>query len=109
MLEIINVPKNVTIISNSNKIIYFRIHTSGNYEYNKFHPDSRAIFYEQKTYAKRRISDFIATLNAFEHISQFHELFSESTSDLLKQLTCINPLGQLPDVQEELEFFKVCR
>jgi len=43
-----------------------RIHTQGNAVHNKTHPDSRAIFYEERTYSKKKIQDFTATLKGFE-------------------------------------------
>lgn len=39
------------------------------------HPDSRAVFYEAKTYSKRKINDLLTTLRGFEKGQEITSLF----------------------------------
>ena len=43
-----------------------RIHTLGSARRSQSHPDSRAIFFEDVTYSKRKIEDFLSTLGGFK-------------------------------------------
>lgn len=43
-----------------------KIHAFGNYVRSRTHPDSRAIFYEENIYSKRKIIDFLTTLEAVQ-------------------------------------------
>lgn len=90
-----------------------KIHTQGNSVRSKTHPDSRAIFYEDQIYSKKKIMDFIATLNGFKKAYKIGSLFESAkdnmNSDLLKQVTCTKagyPNGTFPDLEEPLEFFE---
>ncbi|PSN56585.1 hypothetical protein C0J52_01554 [Blattella germanica] len=52
-----------------------RIHTQGNALKSKNHPDSRAIFFEDQTYSKRRILDFLSTLKSFRTAEKIASMF----------------------------------
>ena len=82
-----------------------QIHGFGNYEKSKNHPDARAILYEEKSYGKKKIQDFISTLNGFESLMGIPKMFKNCQSKLLKFLTQIEG-GSFPDMKETLEFFK---
>lgn len=88
-------------------VYYLRIHILGNSMRAKCHPDSRAIFYEEKTYSKRKVLDFILLLNGFTSILKLVDLFSDVDAELLKKLTQFAPEGRFPDYRDTLKFFKV--
>lgn len=46
-----------------------KIHALGNYVRSRTHPDSRAILYEEAKYSRKKINDFMATLQAFQKCS----------------------------------------
>lgn len=75
----------------------------------KQHPDSRAIFYEEKIYSKRKVLDFISVLNGFSAALKLVQLFSDVDSALLKRITQHKPEGKYPDYRNTLKFFKVFR
>ncbi|XP_034836109.1 probable DNA mismatch repair protein Msh6 isoform X1 [Maniola hyperantus] len=83
-----------------------KIHALGNFNKSKHHPDSRAIFYEEKTYSKRKVLDFISVLNGFTAALKMAELFSDTESDMLKRITQFSPDGRFPDYRDTLKFFK---
>ncbi|XP_045779005.1 probable DNA mismatch repair protein Msh6 isoform X2 [Maniola jurtina] len=83
-----------------------KIHALGNLNKSKHHPDSRAIFYEEKTYSKRKVLDFISVLNGFTAALKLAELFSDTQSDMLKRITQFSPDGRFPDYRDTLKFFK---
>lgn len=83
-----------------------QIHGFGNGERLKNHPDGRAILYEEKTYGKKKIQDFLSTLNGFETLTQLPKIFSGCESSLLKRLTQLEPTGIFPELTETLKFFK---
>lgn len=84
-----------------------KIHTFGNAQRSKNHPDGRAIFFEQKTYNKNKIRDFIATLNGLDSLIKLPKMFKNCKSKYLQSLTQNPPNGSFPDMQEALAFFKV--
>lgn len=43
-----------------------QIHSFGNKLKSELHPDSRAIFYEEKIYSKKKVQNFISLINAFK-------------------------------------------
>ena len=45
---------------------FFRIHTLGSASRNANHPDGRAIFFEEVTYSKRKIEEFLSLLDGFK-------------------------------------------
>nr|CAD7589194.1 unnamed protein product [Timema genevievae] len=87
-----------------------RIHAQGNELWSKTHPDSRAIFYEDKIYSKKKIIDFTNTLNGFKCALKVALLFKDAdiefTSKLIVQLTNIAPLGNFPEMEQSLHFFE---
>ncbi|XP_064074096.1 probable DNA mismatch repair protein Msh6 isoform X1 [Vanessa tameamea] len=83
-----------------------KIHALGNLKKSQDHPDSRAIFYEEKTYSKRKVLDFISVLNGFTAVLKLTELFSDIESVLLKHITQFSPQGKFPDYRDTLKFFK---
>ncbi|KAL0818930.1 hypothetical protein ABMA28_008233 [Loxostege sticticalis] len=83
-----------------------KVHALGNLKRSKQHPDARAIFYEEKTYSKRKVLDFIAVLNGFTAALKLIELFSDVESVLLKRITQFKPDGKFPDYRDTLKFFK---
>ena len=52
----------------------------------KDHPDGRAIFYEETTYSKRKIADFIVVLEGFKASLKITEVFSACADDLNSRL-----------------------
>ncbi|XP_063832736.1 probable DNA mismatch repair protein Msh6 [Ostrinia nubilalis] len=83
-----------------------KVHALGNLKRSKHHPDARAIFYEEKTYSKRKVLDFISVLNGFTAALKLIELFEDVESGLLKRITQFSPSGQFPDYRDTLKFFK---
>lgn len=57
------------------KLYNVRIHAQGNPAKMNNHPDGRAIMFEGQTYSKRKIVDFITTLNGFEDVLKIVALF----------------------------------
>lgn len=55
--------------------LVIRIFAQSSSGQNASHPDSRAILFEEKTYSKRKIVDFISTLTGFETAQQIAVLF----------------------------------
>ncbi|XP_049885567.1 probable DNA mismatch repair protein Msh6 isoform X2 [Pectinophora gossypiella] len=83
-----------------------KVHSLGNLLKSKTHPDSRAIFYEEKIYSKRKVLDFISVLNGFTAALGVSEMFTDTDSALLKTITQFSPEGKYPDYRETLKFFK---
>lgn len=84
-----------------------RVHALGNLKRSKQHPDARAIFYEEKTYSKRKVLDFASVLNGFTAALKLVDLFSDVDSKLLKRIMQFHPDGKYPDYRDTLKFFKV--
>ncbi|XP_075984806.1 DNA mismatch repair protein Msh6 isoform X2 [Anticarsia gemmatalis] len=83
-----------------------KVHALGNLKRSKDHPDARAIFYEEKTYSKRKVLDFISVLNGFTAALKLVELFSDVDAVLLKRVMQFGPSGKYPDYRDTLKFFK---
>ncbi|KAJ2954741.1 hypothetical protein O0L34_g3044 [Tuta absoluta] len=83
-----------------------KVHSLGNLLKSKTHPDSRAIFYEEKTYSKRKVLDFVSVLNGFTATLKLTQLFETTDSALLKMITQFQPQGKFPDYRDTLKFFK---
>ncbi|KAK6167624.1 hypothetical protein SNE40_021604 [Patella caerulea] len=88
-----------------------RIHVLGSANRSKHHPDSRAILYEEVTYSKRKIEDFLSTLGAFESslkiIKKCQKQKDNFKSKLLKKsVTMEKDGGHFPDIAESLKFFE---
>ncbi|XP_013386030.1 DNA mismatch repair protein Msh6 [Lingula anatina] len=91
-----------------------KIHTLGNASRSKNHPDSRAIFYDDVTYSKKKIEDFLATLNGFKAtqdiVLKFKGKGQNFKSRLLRQLVTVQKSdtsnsAKFPDLVEKLRFF----
>ncbi|KAF2882315.1 hypothetical protein ILUMI_23880 [Ignelater luminosus] len=83
-----------------------KIHTFGNRFCALYHPDSRAILYEAKTYSKRKILDLLSTINGFEKASELVGIFSECKSGMLRKLTQHPPEGKFIDLSKTIQFFR---
>ncbi|NXR65126.1 MSH6 protein, partial [Rhadina sibilatrix] len=86
-----------------------KIHSIGSPLKSQNHPDSRAVFYEELKYSKKKIADFLSALEGFKVMNEIVEFMEEIASDfkssVLKQLvTCKarNPDGRFPDLSAEL-------
>lgn len=86
-----------------------KIHSIGSPLKSQNHPDSRAVFYEELKYSKKKIADFLSTLEGFKVMSEIVEFMEEIASDfksrVLKQLVTrktVNPDGRFPDLSAEL-------
>ncbi|NXO35111.1 MSH6 protein, partial [Locustella ochotensis] len=86
-----------------------KIHSIGSPLKSQNHPDSRAIFYEELKYSKKKIADFLSALEGFKVMNEIVELMEETASDfksrVLKELVtrkAKNPNGRFPDLSAEL-------
>ncbi|NXK68258.1 MSH6 protein, partial [Sylvietta virens] len=86
-----------------------KIHSIGSPLKSQNHPDSRAIFYEELKYSKKKIADFLSALEGFKVMQEIVEFMEEIASDfksrVLKQLVTRkdkNPDGRFPDLSVEL-------
>ncbi|KAM4867573.1 DNA mismatch repair protein Msh6 isoform 3-T3 [Thomomys bottae] len=86
-----------------------KIHHVGFPLKNHDHPDSRAIMYEETTYSKKKIIDFLSALEGFKVICKIIEIMGEVTegfkSKTLRQIVtpqAKNPEGRFPDLTAEL-------
>ncbi|XP_068796155.1 DNA mismatch repair protein Msh6 isoform X2 [Struthio camelus] len=87
-----------------------KIHGIGSPLKSQNHPDSRAIFYEEIKYSKKKITDFLSALEGFkvmnEIVDAMEEIASGFKSKVLKQLVtrkAKNPEGRFPDLNAELK------
>lgn len=86
-----------------------KIHSIGTPLKGQDHPDSRAVLYEDVTYSKRKITDFLSALEGFntmqEVVSALAPVSDEFRSTLLLQV--VSPKtekdGLFPDLSAELE------
>uniref|UniRef100_A0ABI7X640 DNA mismatch repair protein n=1 Tax=Felis catus TaxID=9685 RepID=A0ABI7X640_FELCA len=86
-----------------------KIHNVGSPLKSQNHPDSRAIMYEETTYSKKKIIDFLSALEGFKVICKIIETMEEVAdnfkSKILKQVITLqtkNPEGRFPDLTIEL-------
>nr|XP_023676866.1 DNA mismatch repair protein Msh6 [Paramormyrops kingsleyae] len=86
-----------------------KIHSMGTPLKNKDHPDSRAVLYEEITYSKRKIADFLSALEGFKTMQQIvsaMEPVAETfRSKLLRQVViqkAKNEESLFPDLSAEL-------
>ncbi|XP_036027239.1 DNA mismatch repair protein Msh6 [Onychomys torridus] len=87
-----------------------KIHNIGSPLKNQNHPDSRAIMYEETTYSKKKIIDFLSALEGFKVISKIIGLMEDVAGDFksktLRQVVTPqtkSPEGRFPDLTEELD------
>lgn len=55
-----------------------KIHIFGSKYRSTVHPDSRASFFEWDRYSKRKIGDFLSTLEGLKLAQRFHEFFESA-------------------------------
>ncbi|XP_027995770.1 DNA mismatch repair protein Msh6 isoform X3 [Eptesicus fuscus] len=86
-----------------------KIHNVGSPLKSQNHPDSRAIMYEETTYSKKKIIDFLSALEGFKVICKIigtmEEVIDDFKSKILKQVITLqtkNPEGHFPDLTVEL-------
>lgn len=63
-----------------------KVHSLGAYKPDEDHPDCRAVMYEDVTYSKRKINDFINCLNGFKQAFNIVELFKQAISNFKSPL-----------------------
>ncbi|XP_039994597.1 DNA mismatch repair protein Msh6 isoform X2 [Xiphias gladius] len=85
-----------------------KIHSIGTPLKGQDHPDSRAVLYEEVTYSKRKIADFLSALEGFktmqEIISVLAPVSGQFRSTLLRQVVSLKSAkdGLFPDLSAEL-------
>ncbi|KAG7334314.1 hypothetical protein KOW79_002721 [Hemibagrus wyckioides] len=86
-----------------------KIHSIGTPLKGKDHPDSRAVLYEETVYSKRKIADFLSTLEGFktmqEIVSIMESVSEKFQSKLLRQVVILKTRsdeGLFPDLGPEL-------
>ncbi|XP_059154951.1 DNA mismatch repair protein Msh6-like [Physella acuta] len=91
-----------------------RIHSIGSAGKSKSHPDSRAILYEEVTYSKKKIDDFLTTIEGFKSAVKIMEKFKPAASSFKSKLlgktvniksAATGDDAHFPDIAEDLEFF----
>lgn len=86
-----------------------KIHSIGTPLKGQDHPDSRAVLYEEVTYSKRKIADFLSALEGFktmqEIVSAFAPVLGDVRSTLLHQVVSLKTEknGLFPDLSAELK------
>ncbi|XP_065595645.1 DNA mismatch repair protein Msh6 isoform X2 [Cyrtonyx montezumae] len=87
-----------------------KIHSIGSPLKSQNHPDSRAIFYEEIKYSKKKIADFLSALEGFkvmnEIVDAMEGVAGDFKSQVLKRLVtrkASNPDGRFPDLSAELK------
>ncbi|PIK37037.1 DNA mismatch repair protein Msh6 [Apostichopus japonicus] len=91
-----------------------KIHSLGSLRKSEDHPDGRAIFFEDATYGKRKILDFLTTLDGFQDAGDILKIFQKRApkfkSKILRQSLLLereddNKGGRYPDLKEHLDLF----
>ena len=93
--------------------IFLRIHSLGHRPLDPDHPENRAILYEDITYSKRKILDFLSALAGLKVAHEICQLFSKhpdllSTSSLLKHIIFqheTNEDEQFPRLEPILDYY----
>jgi PREDICTED: similar to DNA mismatch repair protein muts len=89
--------------------ILSKIHTQGCSKRSQSHPDSRAVLFDNDTYSKRKILDFLSVIDgfkkSFEIRASLATLSSHFSSSLLKKCTQFAPNGDFPDVKSILDHY----
>lgn len=70
------------------------------------HPDNRASLYTLPQYNKKKITDLTNTLKGFQELLTIPIIANDVQSNLLKKLTQLEPIGDLPDVAGILNEFQ---
>ena len=86
-----------------------KIHGQGSSLKARNHPDSRAIFFDGHIYGKKKITDFLATLEGFRTAQKVQQYFADMTitSSLLQSsVKLTSQRGNFPLMDNELEFFR---
>lgn len=86
-----------------------KIHTQGSALRSQSHPDSRAMFFDDNIYSKRKILDFLSALRGFRVATEIVGLIStrseELESKLLRRCVIVGGDGMFPDLEDLLAFF----
>uniref|UniRef100_A0A8C5MKP8 DNA mismatch repair protein n=2 Tax=Leptobrachium leishanense TaxID=445787 RepID=A0A8C5MKP8_9ANUR len=87
-----------------------KIHSIGSPLKSQNHPDSRAIMYEETKYSKKKIADFLSTLEGFKVMREVIGIMDDAVgsfkSNVLKQVVGLKvktPTGRFPDLSAELK------
>ncbi|KAJ0005073.1 hypothetical protein NQD34_011287 [Periophthalmus magnuspinnatus] len=86
-----------------------KIHSIGMPLKGQDHPDSRAVLYEEVTYSKRKIADFLSALEGFKTMQEIINVMSAVMGDFQSVLLCqvvslkCKKNGIFPDLSEELK------
>ncbi|XP_048456588.1 DNA mismatch repair protein Msh6 [Rhincodon typus] len=87
-----------------------RIHSIGSPLKSKDHPDSRAVLYEETSYSKKKIADFLSALEGFKVFQEVLQVIEPSVaafrSLLLRQIVSLKGStanGLFPDLSAELK------
>ncbi|XP_066983199.1 DNA mismatch repair protein Msh6 isoform X2 [Macrobrachium rosenbergii] len=86
-----------------------KIHTQG-LNRSSSHPDSRAIYFEEVKYNKKKVVDFLAALGGFKTCMEIQKAFKSVADSLQSKLLqkCLNFTengGDFPSLKEVLKFF----
>ena len=85
-----------------------KIHSAGDAIKSKNHPDSRAVFFENHIYSKRKIMDLLTCLDGLKKCSSMLTSFSSENfeSKILRNITTLEKDGgEFPDLTELLQYF----
>lgn len=87
-----------------------KIHSIGTPLKGQDHPDSRAVLYEEVTYSKRKIADFLSALEGFKTMQEIISVLASVSGDFRSVLLCqvVNLKtnrkdGLFPDLSAELK------
>lgn len=86
-----------------------KIHSQGSSLRARSHPDSRAVFFDAPIYSKKRIADFLLTLDGFRAAQKVQEYFAGSdlpSKLLIRSVKLESEGGEFPDMNQVLEFFR---
>lgn len=86
-----------------------KIHTQGCARRSKNHPDSRAVLFENALYSKRKIIDFLSTIDGFKACVKIRSKLEENldlfSSKLLRKCILLAPDGYFPQLFKKLNEF----
>nr|XP_057914372.1 DNA mismatch repair protein Msh6 isoform X2 [Doryrhamphus excisus] len=85
-----------------------KIHSIGTPLKGQDHPDGRAVLYEEVTYSKRKIADFLSALEGFQTMQEIIHVFTSVARDFQSTLLCQvvslkGDNGLFPDLSAELK------